>query len=127
MRPADEVLAEHLPRARAHAESMMVDECVIERPDGVTADPETGADVVVSSQVYAGRCRVRDRAATVARESDVAGADVDTRRLEIHVPVGTGPYRTGDVVAARGRRFRVLAPHDATFQTAIRLPVEEWL
>lgn len=44
---------------RAHAESLMVDACVVKRPDGTTLDPETLEEVPAYATVYEGPCRVQ--------------------------------------------------------------------
>jgi hypothetical protein len=106
---------------------MMVSPCVIRRGGTVTADPVTGEDVVVGGMsVYEGGCKVQSREGEIA-SAEVAGSTVSSVRWQIHVPVSSGPYQEGDVVAVLGRAFRVEAPNVKTWQTAQRLPVSEVL
>lgn len=116
-----------LPELRQQAESMMVTPCAIHRGGTVTADPTTGADVIVGGMsVYEGGCKVQSREGEV-RASEVADSTVTAQRWEVHVPVSSGPYQVGDVVTALGRQFRVEGLHVKTWQTAQRLPVSEVL
>jgi hypothetical protein len=120
-------LAAELPFLQAQAESMMVTPCVIRRGGTVTADPATGADVLVGGvSVYEGGCKVQSREGEVA-SAEVADSTVASVRWEIHVPASSGPFQQGDVVEALGRQFRVEAPHVKSWQSAQRLPVSEVL
>lgn len=117
-------LAAILPELRAQAVSRMRTPCLVRRPGGTTADPETGADVSVYDPVWSGFCRIGQQSIT-ARAGESAEATVLTQQLQIHIPVGVGPVRSGDEVLADGRAFRVDGTHDKDQQTAQRLPVTE--
>ena len=54
-----EEIAQILPEMRAHAESLMVASCVIERRTGRVLDEVTLEYVDTWTLVYAGRCRVK--------------------------------------------------------------------
>lgn len=112
---------------QAEAESMMVTPCVIRRGGTVTADPESGADVVVGGTlVYDGGCKLQSREGEL-RNAEVADSTTTSQRWEVHVPVSSGPYRVADVVSVLGRQFRVEGLHVKSWQTAQRLPVVEVL
>lgn len=121
-------IAAALPILRAQAESMMTDQCVIEILIRYDVDPTTGASVpVYGPTIYEGRCKVQDGARS-PRESGEGDADRDAFPLRVDVPVGPPWIPEGAVVTmSDGRRFRVLAPHRKTHQTAQRLPVEQVL
>jgi hypothetical protein len=121
-----------LPGQR-RAEALMVTPCEVVRPLGVTPDPGTGADVAAAELVHLGRCKVQD-AETQPRSSESGLSTVTVQQLQVHLPVGTGPYQRGDVVhvvdqlaepRAVLRRLRVESVPTKTWQTAQRLPVEE--
>ena len=121
-------IAAALPILRAQAESLMKDACVIKVPVRHDVDPTTGASVpVYGPPIYEGRCKVQDGARS-PRESAEGDADRDAFPLRVDVPVGPPWIPEGAVVTmSDGRRFRVLAPHQKTHQTAQRLPVEQVL
>lgn len=114
-----------LPRLRAEAESIMRDACMIREVVGESVDPDTGAVAVVyGATLYEGRCKVQDRG--VPASQDAASADRDALGMRIDLPVGPPWIPAGAVATVLDtRRFRVLAPHRKTYQTAQRLPVEE--
>ncbi len=119
-------IAQALPELQAQAESMMTESCVIKRPDGTTTNGD--GEVVTayeSTPVYSGPCRVRSRASSASEEVG-GGETLTATRSEVHVPVSAGDVFLpsdavffGDVLT-----YRVVEGHDATYQTAIRLPVE---
>jgi hypothetical protein len=125
-----------LAAAQARAESRMDRPCRVVEWSEVTADPVTGADVLVSGPtVYAGRCEVAE-ADSQPREAEAGTGTVTTQSLQARLPVGTGPYKIGHVVElldrdARSasaevvRRLRVAGLHDISHQTSQRLRVEE--
>lgn len=120
---------------------MMRDRCRIEIPGTVeTTDPVTGAvtrePAVLAEDVP---CKQQDNTLQ-ALSSDSAESTVVSIREEVHLPVpgrlGSVPVPEGAVIVITGsewrpetvgRRVRVTAPHRKTFQTAQRLPVEEWV
>lgn len=128
-------IAAALPELRAQAESMMITPCRISRTGTVTANPDTGADVIIpGAKVYAGGCKVQAREGQ-PQPAESGTATVIAQSLEVHVPASSGPYRKGDLVeildrpdgaaAVVERRFRVEGLHRKTWQTAQRLQVEE--
>ena len=128
-------IAAALPILRAQAESMMDDECVIKILIRHDVDLTTGASVpVYGPRIYPsdetldwGRCKAQDGARS-PRESAEGDADRDAFPLRVDVPMGPPWIPEGAVVTmSDGRRFRVLAPHRKTHQTAQRLPVEQVL
>lgn len=123
-----------LREGRALAESLMTCTAAVTRPTGVTADPETGADVVVREPVYDGPCKV-SLATPQPLSPELAGATVRVDRDEVHFPVTAGPFQVGDRVEITdathqphlvGRAFRVSSLHEMEWQTAQRVPVEIW-
>ena len=127
-----DAVAAALPEMQAHAESMMRDECTVRRVTGVSPDPLTGEDRPEYGPVlYEGKCRLKGPSSR--RQSPAVGDDstVVLSTFELHLPVSAEPdgeqvFASGDVAECRGRTFRLVDGHDATFQTAIRLPCEVW-
>lgn len=121
---ADDIAAA-LPGLRAQAESRMKRTCTARPVLGVTADPATGADVVVyGDPVYEGRCRLRDRAfGPTALTSGEAPA---TRaRLEWHIPHDSPRIPVGTVVFFDDLpAYRTTDFADGDDVTARRYPVE---
>lgn len=115
-----------LPELQAHAESRMRSVCLIRRPTGTTADPVNGADVTVyqPGAVYSGKCRIKTRDVQVL-VAESAQSTVSTQRYELHIPVGAGTVRVGDVASVGLRKFRIDGLHQEDNQTAQRLPVTE--
>lgn len=127
-----------LVELQEQAESTMTTPCRIHRAGAVTADPGTGADVIVAGAlVYDGSrgdpgCKIQTRE-NQPRDVESGQATVTEISLEVHVPVLSGPYRVGDVVLILDRpagsvvvrSFRVEGTHVKTYQTAQRLPVVE--
>lgn len=101
---ADDIAAA-LPELRAHAESMMVDSCLITRqrldPNGEpvrTMDPDTLELTYVWDEVYAGKCRVqRFRGQGL---SDVMAGEVEFGKayLQLQVPIAVLGVRPKDRV-----------------------------
>lgn len=123
-----------LKRARARAESRMVDECVISRPGETVTDPESG-DVTSSpaAPVYAGKCEVQTRD-TVAASPEAGGHVFTVVSRVVKIPANSADVRDGDVVkltASRlnaftvGKQYRVEGFTPDSFETAARLPVKE--
>lgn len=122
-----------LARARAAAERLMVDECVVRRRTGVVTDPETGKTTPTYATVYTGRCRVQQRGPS-ARAAEAGEAHLLMQRLEVHLPVSVEDVQAGDevqVTAAAydpdlvGRVFLVRDLHRKSQASARRLGVEE--
>lgn len=120
--------------AQLRAEARMTDTCRITLPGEPATDPDTGAETTPDGTVvYAGICKQQD-GTTKPHAVDVNDTTVTTLTPEVHIPAGAAKVPTGCSVeiitsaerpASIGRRFRVLAPHLKTWQTAQRLPVEE--
>lgn len=97
-------------RARAAAERLMVDECVISRDPNFVADStldvNTGALVAPSPatlNVYVGRCTVTPET-RLQNESDEAGAPVVRRTYRARIPVDAPDVVTGDVLTVTSSR-----------------------
>lgn len=125
-------LAAALPGLQAQAESTMRTPCIVQRPIGVDIDPETGVDTSVYADVHDGLCKLQERDLQTGSAA-VPGATVPVARLEVQFPVSVGPFDIDDVVRildADGveiRSVRITGLHVKTWQTAQRLPVEEWM
>ena len=97
-------IAAVLPEMQAHAESMMVDSCVIERDTGeTTMDPVTLEEVPVFAQVHAGKCRVQRPGAVVGGNEPVVGeSEFGVQVVHFQLPLSALGIR-------RGMRARVTA------------------
>ena len=130
-------IAAALPELRAHAESLMLDSCVITRAGegrGPWSDELRDYDPPTPVTVSEGRCEVQDR--DVQEHQAIAGeADLDTQRWTVKLPVlksvGIRPGDDVEITVAtndpdlQGRHFTVGALHHKTFATARRLPCIE--
>jgi len=121
-----------LARARAAAERLMVDECVIRRRVGETTGPG-GVVTPVYEQRYAGRCRVQ-QPTMLAQPQRPGEAQVLALRLEVHVPMAVTGVQVGDEVEITASAHdpdlpgKVLIVHDlarGSHKTARRLGVTE--
>jgi len=93
---ADDVLGV-LPDLQAAAESLMIDECVLERQTGETVtDPITGAVTEEWATVYAGKFKLTGRVAQAATP-EAGGHAFTVEQLMVHLPVSTASA-TGDRV-----------------------------
>lgn len=119
-------------RGRAAAESLMVDECTVRRPDGSVTDPVTGKVTPSLSLVYEGKCKVQ---ATQSQASNpVAGGHAFTvEDLEWQAPIGEGPFKVNDVITHTaapldphlvGAVYRITSLARKTAKTAQRFRVE---
>lgn len=125
-------------RGRRQAESLMVDEITFRPVTGETTDQVTGEITpTYGPPVYAGKCKIQQQRLRYP-ETPSGGEHKWTLGVtEIHLPVtaDAGDVTTdhvGEIDASFnpsnvGRRFRVQTPDKKTFQTAIRLIVEEVL
>ena len=113
----------------------MVDSCTVAHvsTSEFTTDPVTGVDTPVTTQVYAGKCKVQTYE-PYERNPEVGGATVTVQRYAVHVPVGSFEPEVGHVVTITaaaldshlaGRSFRVVALLHKTASTAYRLGIEE--
>lgn len=134
-------IAAALPGLRAQAESVMQSTVRIRRKTGTTRDSETGQNVPTWATVYEGPAKLRMGGAQ-PNDIDASGQRVVEQSPTVSLPVGAHP----DIVSGAsadvnvddegelltnphdpdrvGTTFRVAGPHDQTFSTARRLPVE---
>lgn len=128
-----------MARARANAESLMTDRCVVTRPGDTTTDPETGLPNTGDTKVYEGRCKVQTSGGLASEQTEGSaaqnmGAVSLVWSLYVHFPYGTAGLRAGDVVEVtestnpllKGRRLRLVSPQsEKTHATACRWNVKE--
>lgn len=123
---ADDIAAS-LPELRAHAESRMQRPCVARPVIGVTADPETGADVTeYGDPIYEGPCRLRDRSqGRVGTSRESGGVSVTVSGLEWHIPFDSPRIPVGTVIFFDDLpAYRTTDLSDGDDMTARRYPVE---
>ena len=110
----------------------MVDSCTVRRVT-TSVNQSTGADVVTSTTLYTGRCKVQTFEA-FEQTPEASGHEFTVQRYAVHVPVGSFAPAVGDLVditAATldanltGTTFRVVALLNKTAATAYRLAVTE--
>ena len=82
---------------RRAAEASMVDACTIRRQTGTSTDDTTGVVTPTYSTVYAGKCRVQQKA-PASKPGDVAQAAVWLQRSELQLPMSAPPARSDDRV-----------------------------
>lgn len=131
--------ADVMARARANAESLMTDRCVVTRPGDTTTDPETGLPNTGDTKVYEGRCKVQTSGGLASEQTEgsaaqAMGAVSFVWSLYVHFPYGTAGLRAGDVVEVtestnpllKGRRLRLVSPQsEKTHATACRWNAKE--
>lgn len=126
------IAAAALARAQRAAERLMTDTCVIRRQVGEHVGPG-GVVTPQYAQIYAGKCRVQQRAGT-ARESEPGEAHLLLLRLELHLPVsatGVDAEDRATVTASAtdpalvGREFAVRELAHKTLASARRFGVTE--
>ena len=123
---ADDIAAA-LPELRAHAVSRMRRPCIARPVLDVTADPETGADVVVyGDPIYQGMCRLTPPREVTSQSRESAGATVTVTRREWHIPHDAPRVPIGTVVTFEDDvpAYRVTDVSDGDDMTARRYPVE---
>lgn len=128
-----------MARARANAESLMTDRCVVTRPGDTTTDPETGLPNTGDTKVYEGRCKVQTSGGLASEQTEGSaaqnmGAVSLVWSLYVHFPYGAAGLRAGDVVEVtestnpllKGRRLRLVSPQsEKTHATACRWNAKE--
>lgn len=128
-----------MARARANAEDLMTDRCVVTRPGESTTDPDTGLPDTGTEQVYQGKCKVQTSGGLASEQTEgsaaqAMGAVSLVWSLYMHFPFGTDGLRAGDVVEIaesanpllKGRRLRLVSPQsEKTHATACRWNVKE--
>lgn len=123
-----------LPFLRTQAESRMKAQCVIRRVAKQDVNPLTGQTVTTfqPADVYAGRCRVKNKSS--ASEVDSAGALVVVLSDEVHIPWDSCAFRVNDIIEITahrranlvGTKYRIVELADGDDLTAHRIPVERW-
>jgi hypothetical protein len=124
---------ELLRRGRAKAEEQMVDTCTITRGDGTTVtDPDSGEVTEVSTEVYAGKCKVQSSNSSTS-SPDAGGHTFTVVARQVHIPANAADVRDGDVVTITasvlnsftvGKQYRVDGFTPDTYDTAARMPVK---
>ncbi|QWY79640.1 head-to-tail stopper [Arthrobacter phage Persistence] len=122
-----------LLRGRAKAEEQMVDTCTITRGDGTTVtDPVTGEVTEVSTEVYAGKCKVQSSNSSTSAP-DAGGHTFTVVARQVHIPANAADVRDGDVITLTssalntftvGKKYRVDGFTPDTYDTAARMPVK---
>lgn len=114
----------------------MTDACTIARAAGAGVpvwNPATSRYDSPTTQVYAGKCRVK-AAQTFSREEDAGGTTAMVIRPSVHIPADTVGVQTGDVVTVTSashnptlvsRTFRVSTVFLDSQATAQRLDCTE--
>ena len=85
-----------LGRAQTAARALMVDTGRVRRKTGESTDSDTGVITPTYSVIYAGPCKVQQRAA-IARPEVIGEAGVFVSRLELHVPVSVTGIQSDDL------------------------------
>ena len=127
---ADDVAAA-LPAFRAHAESLMVDACIVTRGGEPVWDDATGTYLPgTATTVYEGKCRLRN-AAPAPQNADAGETVWAVDLVVVSLPVvGSEGVADGDTVtvtassfdaAAVGTVLTVQSAHVQTHSTARRL------
>lgn len=89
--------ASALARGRVAAEAGMVDACTIRRVPSDVTDDFSGVITPTYTQIYAGKCRLKQVAALP--ETHEAGEDyVVLSRLQLQIPVSVTGVQVGDEV-----------------------------
>lgn len=103
----------------------MQDSCVCVRPGQKTTLPN-GDDGFTDLPVYSGKCKVQSQRPYESVINSASRPAV-VQRLEVHVPIGAGPFQIGDVFTVAGHPYplRVGGVDDKTIQTAQRLLVDQ--
>lgn len=123
---ADDIAAA-LPELRAHSVSRMRRPCVARQVVGVTADPDTGADVTeYGPPIFEGLCRMRDRGTSGGNDQESGGATVTVSSMEWHIPHDAPRIPIGTVVFFEDGlpAYRTTDVSDGDDMTARRYPVE---
>ncbi|MFR6606621.1 MAG: DUF6093 family protein [Bifidobacterium sp.] len=133
------ISASFLAKARANAECLMTDRCVVTRPGVTTTDPDTGLTTTGKEKVYEGSCKVQTSGGLAPENvegsaAQAMGAVSLVWSLYIHFPFGTS-LRNGDLVTVTnsanpelvGRRYRTRfhLKSEKSWATACRWNVKE--
>lgn len=129
-------VAETVAEARAAAEELQTDTCVITADGAAEPVYDAGTDTYTypeGTEVYDGQCRVKP-ADTVDLVQEAGEATVGARRYVLSLPAGTtGPRRNQSVLvtaseldpALPGTRLRILGVLKGSQLSARRLACEE--
>jgi len=120
-------------RGRKAAERLMVDTCTVTRPSTAVTTSATGVVTATTTTIYTGKCKLQVQRMAFAELPDAGDHRFTLAPLEVHVPISAVDVDTDDQVeitasfdpANVGRKFRVRTSDRKTFQTALRLQVEE--
>jgi len=131
-----DVLAAALPELRAHAVSMMVDACIIDRATGEPVLNETTGQMETTyGPVYTGRCRVQ-APGTQGGNPNAGEHQFTVLGHVVQLPIDATVYAVGDRVtitaasldpALVGRVFTVSSLMHKTHPTSRRLVCDEVL
>lgn len=104
----------------------MQDFCTITRPQAPQVDALGREHTPKPRVVYEGKCKIQTYEPYEQVLETVQHSAVQ-QRYSVHIPYGAGPFEVGDIIALAGsdRKFRVGGLHEKTYQTAIRLLVDE--
>jgi hypothetical protein len=124
-----------LARGRVAALAGMADTCTITRSEVTGLNQQTGAQVLTTTTVYTGACRIQQRVPAGATLTDEGQSSRQMLRRELQLPVATsGGVAVGDKVTITacvndsdmtGRVFVVQELAGKSEATARRLGVEE--
>lgn len=112
---------------RAYALARMRRPCAARPVLGVTADPETGADVIeYGLPVYEGPCRLRNRSkGSLGAVRESGGVSVTLSDIEWHIPFDSPRVPVGTVIFIDDLpAYRTTDLADGDDMTARRYPVE---
>lgn len=121
-----------IARARSAAESLMIDSCDIRRITGTTTNAD-GSVTPTYAAVYSGKCKIQRISGVYPANPKAGSRQWTTAPNEVHVPQTAVGIKPNDEIvitasfdtANVGRKFRVRVDDRKTFQSAIRLQVEE--
>lgn len=133
------ISASFLAKARANAECLMTDRCIVTRPGESVTDPDTGLPNAGKEKVYEGSCKVQTSGGLASEQTEGSaaqnmGAISLVWSLYMHFPYNTSGLCAGDVVEITdsanpllsGRRFRLVSPQsEKSHTTACRWNVKE--
>jgi hypothetical protein len=119
---------------RRAAEALMQDTCTIARPGTVTFLPDGTYSTGDGDTVYAGKCKVQQRAGRMPPTPSQEGTELVLVALEVHIPADVVGVSVNDLVTITaslldptlpGRVYRVVDEPGKSFATARRLRCEE--
>lgn len=98
-RSLGEALSVALPELQRHAESMMLDTCIVDRKTGTTqsSTPPFGAIDTYSDPLYEGKCRVQRLGGAVGGGEPVTGeAEFGVQTVHFQLPLSAAGIKRGD-------------------------------